>query len=144
MKLRNVSLLSVLACAAIAWVGHAAAPVDPATSTVMRQKLSHSQEILRAIALEDYAAMESHAAKLNKLSHATGWFARQTPEYELFTNELRRHTDALGKAARAKNIDAATLSYMQLTMSCVSCHKYIRGSKTAALELAPEAAAGAE
>lgn len=127
--IHTATLTAALACGA--WFLSTAA--DPSTGTVMRDKLSHSQEILRAITMEDYDAMQTHAQKLNKLSYATGWFTRQTPEYELFTAELRRHTDALTKAARAKNIDAATLSYMQLTMSCVSCHKYIRGSKSASL-----------
>ncbi|HEY6166486.1 MAG TPA: hypothetical protein VI454_00510, partial [Verrucomicrobiae bacterium] len=77
----------------------------------------------------DYSVILTNAQKLNHLSQGTGWYARQTPEYELFTAELRRHTDALVKAAKNQNLDAASLAYFQLTVSCVSCHKYLRGAK---------------
>ena len=65
----------------------------------------------------------------------SGWQARQTPEYELFTVEFRRHAEELAKAAKSKNIDAATLAYTQLTFSCVSCHKYMRGGSTQRVSL---------
>ncbi|MBI3881020.1 MAG: hypothetical protein HY301_13295 [Verrucomicrobia bacterium] len=120
--------------AALLLASPAARAADLSTQQVMQEKLGHSQEILRGIATENYDLILANAQKLNRLSHATGWFTRQTPEYELFTNELRRHTDALGKAAKAKNLDAATLSYMQMTMSCVACHKYMRSAKVASLK----------
>jgi hypothetical protein len=30
------------------------------------------------------------------------------------------------KMAKDKNLDGAALAYVQLTMSCVNCHKYVR------------------
>lgn len=133
MKTRNICLLvAPLAVVGALWWNTANA-ADATTVEVMRQKLTYAQDILRGISLEDYAAIESSARKLKQLSQATGWFARQTPEYELFTAEMRRQTDALERAAKNKNIDAATLGYFQLTVSCVSCHKYLRGSKLASL-----------
>ena len=115
------------------WLTSHSSRADSNTQELMKTKLMHSQEILRAIALEDYQGIQTHAEKLSQLSQATGWFTRRTPEYELFTNELRRHADGLAKAGKAKNLDAASLAYFQLTVSCVSCHKYLRGSKVAAL-----------
>jgi hypothetical protein len=123
--------LLTLAAAGALWWSRPATGAEGSTAEVMRLKLAHTQDILRALTLEDYAAIESSARKLNRLSQATGWFARQTPEYELFTNELRRQTDALERAARNRNIDAATLAYFQLTVSCVNCHRYLRGAKLA-------------
>ena len=40
---------------------------------------------------------------------------------------FRRQANALTKAAQEKNLDAATLAYVRLTMSCVDCHKFVRG-----------------
>lgn len=135
MKTRNLCLLvAALAVLGVLRWNSPAAGADTSTAEVMKQKLTHAQDILRGISLEDYAGIEISARKLKQLSQATGWFARQTPEYELFTAELRRQTDALERAAKNRNIDAATLAYFQLTVSCVSCHKYLRGAKTAALE----------
>ncbi|MBI5774261.1 MAG: hypothetical protein HZA89_11025 [Verrucomicrobia bacterium] len=106
---------------------------DASTQEIMKLKLGYSQGALQAIAMEDYSLLALNAQKLSKLSHATGWHSRQTPEYQLFTAEFRRHADALNKAARDTNLDAATVAYFQLTLSCVSCHKYMRGVKTVRL-----------
>ncbi len=101
---------------------------DPDTVEVMQHKLAHAQAVLRGIALQDFPLIQTNALQLVKLSQMSGWQARQTPEYELFTVEFRRHADALVKAAKSKNIDAATSAYTQMTFSCVSCHKHIRGN----------------
>ena len=100
---------------------------DPDTSEIMQHKLLHSQFILRGIALQDFTLIRTNAEQLVKLSRFSGWYARQTPEYELFTVEFRRHAEDLVKAAKKENIDAATLAYTQLTFSCVSCHSHMRG-----------------
>jgi hypothetical protein len=65
------------------------------------------------------------------LSNVTNWYSRQTPEYELFLNGFRRDAQALAKSAGDKNLDAASLAFVQLTLDCVSCHKYLRVPATA-------------
>ncbi len=117
--------LNVLLLVLVAGVARAGA--DPETSEIMQQKLLRSQSVLRGIALQDFGLIQTNAEQLVKLSRFSGWYARQTPEYELFTVEFRRHADDLVKAAKAQNIDAATLAYTQLTFSCVSCHRSMRG-----------------
>ena len=120
-----------------AWVAVASARVggasetggDRLTAEVMREKLALSQQALKGLALQDYALMRSASDRLVKLSHASGWSARQTPEYELFTTEFRRAAAEMSRAAAEKNMDGATLAYTQMTVSCVSCHKYLRGGR---------------
>jgi cytochrome c556 len=73
--------------------------------------------------------MRAASDRLVKLSQASGWMARQTPEYELFTTEFRRAAAELSRAAAEKNMDGATLAYTQMTVSCVSCHKYMRSGR---------------
>ena len=127
MKLSRIvgTLVAVVAGLGMVTVGQARQDLE--TREIMQHKLQHTQFILKAIALQDFAGIQSNAAQLVKLSQMTGWQARQTPEYALFSMEFRRHAEGLGKAAKAKNIDAATLAYTQLTFSCVSCHKHLRG-----------------
>lgn len=103
------------------------APAKEDSGAVMREKLGHSHQILNGLALADYALIKANAQRLVRLSHVSSWAARNTPEYELFTMEFRRSAEELVRAAEAKNIDAATVAYTQLTFSCVSCHKYMRG-----------------
>ena len=104
---------------------------DPSTKEVMQLKLGYAQKILEGIATEDFDLILQNAQKLEKLSQATGWYTRQTPEYGMFTTEFRRHVKSLQRAAKEKNVDAATGAYFQMTVSCTSCHKYIRGRNVA-------------
>jgi len=53
----------------------------------------------------------------------------QTPEYRERSNDFRRSVNAITDAARKKNLEAATLAYVDSTLKCVSCHKYVRQSR---------------
>lgn len=118
---------------ACAWMaGSAIGAGDALTAEVMREKLALSQQVLKGLALQDFALMRSGADRLVKLSQASGWTPRQSPEYELFTTEFRRAAAELSRAAADKNIDGATLAYTQMTVSCVSCHKYLRDGRAPA------------
>ena len=92
----------------------------------MRQKVAYSQQVLIGVSLGDYGLIANNAEKLVELSNKTNWYSRQLPEYELFLNEFRRNAQELMKAGQQKNLDAASLAYVQMTLSCVSCHKFIR------------------
>lgn len=126
-----VSLAVLFACLA-APVG----PNDPKLTTreVMRAKLDSSQKVLEGIATENFTSLAANAQKLVALSHAAGWEARQTPEYKQQTAEFRRHAESLLKAARDQNVDAASLAWFQMTISCVNCHRHIRGVRTVSVE----------
>ena len=55
----------------------------------------------------------------------------ENPDYEQQSTIFRWHVDSLVKAAKNKNLDAATLAYVRVTMSCVDCHKLVRGKLVA-------------
>ena len=93
---------------------------------VMKFKLYYAQGVLEAIATENYSLLATNAQKLNALTREVSWRIRHTPEYERLTTDFQRQTAALGKAAKERNVDAATVAYFQMTVSCVSCHKYLR------------------
>jgi len=99
---------------------------DSGVKETMRQKLAYSQQVLVGITLEDYGLVANNAKKLVELSNKTNWYSRQVPEYELFLNEFRRNAQELMKAGQEKNLDAASVAYGQMTLSCISCHKFIR------------------
>ncbi len=90
--------------------------------------MAYSQQVLVGITLEDYGLIANNAQKLVELSNKTNWYSRQVPEYELFLNEFRRNAQELMKAGQQKNLNAASLAYVQMTLSCVSCHRFIRQS----------------
>ena len=97
------------------------------TKDVMKFKLHHAQRVLEGIATENYEVIADNAKKLKGLSQQADWQIRQTPEYQKLTADFARQADALLKAANDKNVDAATVAYFQMTVSCTTCHKYLRG-----------------
>ena len=95
----------------------------------MRAKLAHAQEILKGLTTDDFDAIVKGSSDLTTLSQDTDWNVIQTAGYRQQSDEFRRRTMALTKAGRAKNLDAATLAYVQVTLSCIDCHKYVRGQR---------------
>jgi hypothetical protein len=100
---------------------------DSATADAMRRKLKFAEKLLPGLARHDFDVLQTNAGKLLELSRGSGWIARQTPEYALFLTEFQRTAAELAKTAAAQDLDGATAAYTGLTVSCVACHKYIRG-----------------
>ena len=100
-------------------------------SKFMRAKLGHSQKILEGLVTEDYDSISENAQDLSLLSLAASWQVLQTEDYQQHSREFRRAADALKDAAKKKNLDGAALAYVDVTLKCVNCHKYVRGIRIA-------------
>ena len=92
----------------------------------MRLKLDHSKEVLDGLTTEDYKKISKNAQSMSLLSQASNWQVLQTPEYLQQSREFQRLADELAEAGRDNELDRATLAYVQMTMKCVACHKYVR------------------
>ena len=97
----------------------------------MQDKLQRAQEILEGLVLEDYDKISEHAHELRRLSEAAKWNVIQTPRYVQLTEDFKDTAIELEKAAGDSNLDGATLAYVQMTVNCVKCHKYVRNQKVA-------------
>lgn len=93
----------------------------------MRRKLELSRDALKGVVTEDFALIKRTAEGLEKMSRQAEWEVFHLDEYNQLSAEFRRIARAMAKQAEKKNIDGATLAYVQLTMSCVECHKFTRG-----------------
>jgi cytochrome c556 len=100
----------------------------------MRAKLSHSQKVLEGLTTEDYDMIAKNSQAMSLLSQATNWQVLQTEEYLQQSRDFRRAADALTEAAKKKNLDGAALAYVELTMKCINCHKYVRRLRMARLD----------
>lgn len=101
------------------------------TEQIMRRKLGLGQNLLAGVALEDFAAIERDAKMLGQLGELAAWNVLRTAEYAQRTADFRRTTDALAKGAQERSLDAATQAYVEMTLQCVQCHKYLRGTRRA-------------
>jgi hypothetical protein len=103
----------------------------PKVADFMRIKLKHSQKLLEGLVTEDFNSLKKNAEELKLLSQESTWNVLQTEDYLQQSVEFRRAVDALSKAAEKKNLDGAALAYVDVTMKCVNCHKYVRGVRIA-------------
>jgi hypothetical protein len=96
------------------------------TKALMRKKLENAQKVLEGVAMRDFSLISKHAEELMLLSQQAEWHVLKTPRYEVCSNEFRRSVEDLIQKAKEKNIDGAALSYVEMTLACVKCHKYVR------------------
>ena len=102
---------------------------EPKKPSVMQRKLGHAQKVLEALALNDFDKIATNADDLTQCAQEAGWKIVKTARYDLYSNDFMRHLESLKKAAKAKNIDAAALAYVEVTLTCVKCHQYVREEK---------------
>jgi hypothetical protein len=117
-------LTAVLALGLPLVSGHADDP--QAVKALMKRKLENAQKVLEGVALNDFDKIGKHADELIAVSKATDWKVLKTAQYELYSNEFRRNAENLGQQAKAKSTDGAALAYVELTLTCVKCHKHVR------------------
>jgi hypothetical protein len=98
----------------------------------MRKKLDISKNVLEGLSLENFELIAQNARNLRSLSSAAEWEVPTIPhveQYLAYTHEFQRLCDDLVRKARERNIDGATLAYVQLTLNCVNCHKFVRTTR---------------
>lgn len=92
----------------------------------MQHKLEHSKAILEGLALEDFDKIAKHSQDLSLLSLESTWNVLSTEEYLQQSTDFRRAIKVVIDAAHEKNVDRAALGYVNMTVRCVECHKYLR------------------
>lgn len=95
----------------------------------MKSKLVHAEKTLEGLAKEDYDLVAKHSQAISLLCEDELWMVLKTPEYQDRSNEFRRSVNAITDAARRKNLEAATLAYVDATLKCVSCHQHVRKTR---------------
>jgi hypothetical protein len=129
-------VLVLAALAALPWVsGHGDEPKKDRINDLMRRKLENSQKVLEGLALNDFDKIAHHAEELLTISKDAEWKVIKTPQYEIHSNDFRRTADSLIKDAKDKNLDGCALNYVELTLTCVKCHKHVRETRRTSLDL---------
>lgn len=136
---KTVAVITVTFCLGLLFVGRGQTDepkrIAPNQSAAfMRLKLEHSQKVLEGLTLEDFELTAKHAQQIALLTEDETWKVFQTLEYRHHSAEFQRIANELTKQAQKKNLDGAALAYVQMTMSCVNCHKYVRGVRMARVD----------
>lgn len=134
MKSKLLIFTILIAAAAGLSVALAQTKRSRAAKEFMRDKLVLSQRVLEGLATEDYDLIIAKGTRLSAMTKEADWRLFENPDYDQQSVTFRRHVNSLVKAAKDKNLDAATLAYVRVTMSCVDCHKLVRGKLVASAD----------
>jgi hypothetical protein len=99
---------------------------------VMRAKLDHAQRILEAVVTSNWEQLDRESRELVRATQDPAWSVLKMPEYVRYSAAFVRATDDLIEAARLRDLESASLGFISLSTSCVSCHRYIARSRIAA------------
>ncbi len=97
----------------------------------MRKKLDACNQVLEGLVTEDGKMVAAGAKALNEMSSAEKWRVSNDVVYRQFSEEFQRSTKKLQQAAEKENFDDVALKWIDTTMSCVECHKWVRGMRVA-------------
>ncbi len=112
-------------------------PKHEETSFWMLKKLEYTSRILEGLAKEDYAEIGKAARSMKALTHMERWVRAGMPEYRTQLRNFERANDQIIRHADNEQLDGAALAYVQLTLSCVECHKIVRAPATDATRPTP-------
>jgi len=63
---------------------------------------------------------------LTALSLESAWNVYTTETYLQQSSDFRRSLQVVKDAAKEKNVDRAALGYVNLTVQCLECHRFLR------------------
>jgi hypothetical protein len=141
MMIRQI-VIAMAGAAGVAGCGLLAIAAEPPAKTqdlrskvafFMHAKLTNSQSVLEGLTTEQFDLIQQGAERMIVMSKAAEWRVGQGDIYAQDTAQFVAAARDLVKQAKARNLDGATVSYLQLTMNCVSCHKHIREEKSVGL-----------
>ena len=92
----------------------------------MQKKLGYSEKILQGLVSSDFAEVAKNARSMNALGQIEKWVRGNTSDYRAQLHIFRNANEQLIRMADAENLDGAALAYVQLSLSCVNCHKIVR------------------
>jgi hypothetical protein len=130
VTMRNTFFLAVAGIAAV--VGLAAAGNQgPGVNRVMREKLDRSQKILEAVVTSDWVSLETESRELQRLTEDPRWTVLNFPEYARHSADFKRTIADLHEAAAQRDLEKTPKAYVAMTLSCVSCHRYLARARVA-------------
>jgi hypothetical protein len=132
--LRIVLPATVLAALVMYVENRPVAAVDvaqEAQGSLMQQKLTQAQSLLESLALEDYESMAEHAKAIHRISIEADWAGIPNRDYGRYGDKFREAAAKVEEAAVQENLDSAAWHYMQVVVTCVECHKAVRGQTPA-------------
>ncbi len=121
MTHRFVALAAVVAVLNVS----TASAQSPTLKSVMKEKVEHTERLLRPLIAGEFAAIEWSADRLASLTYTevASWQGRPDTRYLEQASAFVRAVQTLREGARARDIERATMGYTAMVSACVGCHK---------------------
>jgi hypothetical protein len=138
MRIRATCILSLIVIACFASGVWFACRADEPSNRIrdvrpfMRMKLEASTKVLEGLTTENFDLIAEGAKKLRQMSTAEKWRVSNDVLYRQYSVEFAENAAKLLEKAKARNLDGATLAWVECTMSCVRCHNHARAIKIVA------------
>ena len=127
--------LTLVGIALLAVVAVRPASGDARMQEIMRNKLSNTQVLLKAIVTSNFKEIDRAAGALRRISEMeiVFWQTPPRPEYTDQAMMFLLSVQDLREAAARHDMAAAGDAYAALVSTCVHCHTYIRDARRASL-----------
>ena len=126
-----VTILGIAALLVAVSTGPSPSAQSARMKQVMRTKLDHSQRILEAVVTSNWQQLDRESRAMATIVRDPAWAVLAMPEYVRHSGAFLRATDDLIEAATSRDLESASLGFISLTTSCVSCHRYLARARIA-------------
>jgi hypothetical protein len=121
------------AIAAYCYCGAQESPPPPRPPTshqlLMRDKLTNANKALEGLSMQDFGKIAEAGKTLGVISRAAAMNTNPTEQYVRMSKNFQEQSRDLERHAMEKNLDAASMDYVRITLTCVQCHNYIRENR---------------
>lgn len=94
----------------------------------MRHKMQASNLILEGLCTDDMKTVTSGTQSLLKMPNEVKWRVSNDMMYRRYSTEFVQAVEELQKEAEENDIDAASMAWVNVTMKCLKCHKWVRNT----------------
>jgi hypothetical protein len=99
---------------------------EETTRAAMRAKLDYARGALEGLTLAKFDLVTTNALELRAHNYTNAFHFLGNPDYAARYTNFVRGVDRLLDAAKAENLERATVAYGEMTRACVECHKTFR------------------
>ena len=92
----------------------------------MRQKIHASNLILEGLCTDDLKAVANGTQTLLKMPGEARWRVSNDVLYRRYSTEFVQAVEELQKEAESNNMEGASMAWVNVTMKCLKCHKWVR------------------
>lgn len=100
----------------------------PIISKFMRKKMNASNKILEGLVVNRLDLVTEGSTVLLSMSEEEKWRASTNIIYLQHSEEFKRSVKKMNKKAKEGSLDGASLAWIDVTMSCIECHEWVRSS----------------